>query len=71
MPTIAEMTALAAWAIAVINPINGRTAESGGTVHQIVADTDDLELALEVAATRGATPAELDDKRALIQEHAD
>jgi hypothetical protein len=68
---IEEMTAMVLWATEVINPFNGRTAESGGKVHQLVADTDDLELAIDIAAERGAASDEIEGRRALVLRHAD
>ena len=69
---IAEMIALVRWAVAVINPINGRTAESNGTVHQLVADYDDLELALDIAQERHLVePAELERLSEVFRRHLD
>jgi hypothetical protein len=67
---IGEMTKLAAWAMGVINPIDGGTAESHGKVHQIVADFDDLEWAVDIAEQKNLlSRAELDEKRDLIRRH--
>jgi hypothetical protein len=69
---IDEMVALARWADGVINSVNGCTEESGGTVRQIVADSFDLNLALELAEERDGVPAaELEPKRAFIAAHVD
>ena len=69
---IDEMTELVKWAVAVINPVDGGTAESNGRVYQIVADFDDLELAVEVAQERQlVAPEELARVRAVIQRHMD
>lgn len=50
--TIAAMLGVVRWAKAVLNPVDGGTAESGGVVHQVVGDRDDVELAMEIAAGR-------------------
>ncbi|MCP4445050.1 MAG: hypothetical protein GY811_06855 [Myxococcales bacterium] len=66
------MTNLVGWAVGVLNPIDGGTAESGGQVYQIVGDIDDLELALEIAENRDRLPpAELEELRDVLQRHCD
>ena len=68
---IEEMTAMVLWATAVLNPVKGGTAESGGTVHDLVSDSDDLELAIDIAEGRGATLDELESRRAVLLRHGD
>jgi hypothetical protein len=67
---IDEMIVLVKWAIDVLNPSHGGTAESGGRVYQIVGDYDDLEWAVEIAQRDGQTAAvDIQKIRAVIERH--
>jgi hypothetical protein len=70
--TIDEMTNVVRWAVGIINPVNGCTAESDGTVRQVVGDLDDLEWALEVAQERNLLPlVEVERIRRVLERHRD
>ncbi len=66
---IDEMVAFARWALEILNPIDGRTRESGGRVHQVVADADDLDLAVEIAERDGTSDPRF--TRDVIRRHAE
>lgn len=65
---IEEMLAFVRWAVDVFNPIDGRTRESGGRVHQVVADADDLGFAVEIAERAGVPDARF--TRDAIRRHS-